>query len=218
MRLIRVMCSGRVDPAFVLRAFSKGADGVFLGACHLGECNYITHGNYQALSMVNIFRRILKHIGLSPERLKIEFMSGSEANLYVDGVNGFVKKVKELGPLGEGEGMSAEVLKFKLDAVTKLIPYIRLVERERLRVSFKTEEEVNAYFAGEEVDRLFDELIVEKLAIGQITSLLREKPLSTGEIADILGLSPSEVSRHLGSSSRYGLVRYDEGLKRFRAA
>jgi F420-non-reducing hydrogenase iron-sulfur subunit len=218
MRLIRVMCSGRVDPAFVLRAFSKGADGVFLGACHLGECNYITHGNYQALSMVNIFRRILKHIGLNPERLRIEFMSGSEANLYVDGVNGFVKKVKELGPLGEGEGMSAEVLKFKLDAVTKLIPYIRLVERERLRVSFKTEEEVNAYFAGEEADRLFDELIVEKLAIGQITSLLREKPLSTGEIADILGLSPSEVSRHLGSSSRYGLVRYDESLKRFRAA
>jgi F420-non-reducing hydrogenase iron-sulfur subunit len=218
MRLIRVMCSGRVDPAFVLRAFSKGADGVFLGACHLGECNYITHGNYQALSMVNILRRILKHIGLNPERLKIEFMSGSEANLFVEGVNGFVKKVKELGPLGEGEGMSQEALKFKLDAVTKLIPYIRLVERERLRVSFKTEEAINDYFAGEEVDRLFEELIVDKLAIGQITSLLREKPLSTGEIAEILGLSPSEVSRHLGSSSRYGLVRYDESLKRFKAA
>ena len=78
------MCSGRVDLAFVLRAFSNGADGVFIGACHLNECNYTTHGNYQALSMVNIFRKIMKHIGLNPERLRIEFMSGSEANLFVE--------------------------------------------------------------------------------------------------------------------------------------
>ena len=209
------MCSGRVDPAFVLRAFSKGADGVFIGACHLNECNYVTHGNYQALSMVNIFKKIMKHIGLNPERLKIGFVSGSEANLFVETVNDFVKKVKELGPLGKGEGINEKGLKFKLEAVSKLIPYIRLVERQRLRAPFKSEEEINGFFNGDEINGLFEELFVGKLAMSQITSLLRDNPLSTGEISEILGLSPSEVSRHLKDSSKQGLVRYDEGRKCF---
>ena len=60
------MCSGRVDLAHVFRAFSKGADGVFIGACHLGECNYITHGNYHALTMVHIGKKILAYPGVEP--------------------------------------------------------------------------------------------------------------------------------------------------------
>ena len=218
MRLIRVMCSGRVDLAHVFRAFSKGADGVFLGACHLNECNYITHGNYHALTMVNLAKKLLEHIGLNPERLKIEFMSGSEANLFVEGVNGFVKKVKELGPLGRGEGLDEKELKFKLEAVTRLIPYIRLVERERLRLPAMSEEEYRKFFASDELNRLFKETIADKLAISQIVLLLREGPLSTAEIAKTLGLTPSEVSKHLNTSSRQRLVRYDESRKCFALA
>src|SRR5512137_1151385 len=116
MRLIRVMCSGRVDLAHVFRAFSKGADGVFLGACHLNECNYITHGNYHALTMVHIAKKVLERIGLNPERLRIQFMSGAEASLFVESVNDFIKKVKELGPLGKSEGIDTQTLKFRLDA------------------------------------------------------------------------------------------------------
>jgi F420-non-reducing hydrogenase iron-sulfur subunit len=78
MRLIRVMCSGRVDMAFVLRALSNGMDGVFIGGCRLNECNYVTHGNYHALNMVLLLKRIMERIGLNPERLSIEFMSGAE--------------------------------------------------------------------------------------------------------------------------------------------
>jgi len=128
------MCSGRVDLAHVFRAFSRGADGVFLGACHLNECNYITHGNYHALTMVNIGKKILEHLKLNPERLRIQFMSGAEAGLFVESVNDFVKKVKELGPLGKSEGLDEQALKFKLETTTKIIPYVRLVERERLRM------------------------------------------------------------------------------------
>jgi DNA-binding transcriptional ArsR family regulator len=109
-------------------------------------------------------------------------------------------------------------LKSKLEAVTKLIPYIKLVERERLRVPFKSEEAYNKFFTSDEVNRLFNELIVDKLSISQIMLLLRERPLSTGEISEILGLNPSEVSRHMNSSSRQGLVRYDESGKRFALA
>ena len=88
----------------------------------------------------------------------------------------------------------------------------------RLRVRFDTEEEYNEFFTSDEVDRLFHELIVDKLAISQIMVLLRERPLSTGEISGILGLNPSEVSRHLNSSARQGLVRFDESQKRFAPA
>jgi F420-non-reducing hydrogenase iron-sulfur subunit len=212
------MCSGRVDLEFVLRAFSNGMDGVFIGGCRLNECNYITHGNYHALNMVHLCRKIMEHIGLNPERLRIEFMSAGEGILFAEVMNDFVKKVKELEPLGKSEGMDKEVLKSKLEAVTKLIPYIKLVERERLRVSFKSEGEYNKFFTSDELNRLFNELIGDKLAISQIMLLLRERPLSTGEIAEVLDLNPSEVSRHMNSSSRQGLVRYDESRKCFALA
>jgi F420-non-reducing hydrogenase iron-sulfur subunit len=218
MRLIRVMCSGRVDLGHVFRAFSKGADGVFIGACHLGECNYITHGNYHALTMVHIGKKILAHLGLSPERLRIQFMSGAEAGLFVEAVNDFVKNVKELGPLGSGEGLEEKGLKSKLATVTGLIPYIRLVERERLRLPAMTEEAVQTFFASDELKRIFDETIVEKLILGQMVSLLRQGPLTTGEIAQGVGLTPSEVSKHLTTSSRHRLVRYDESRKRYALA
>lgn len=212
------MCSGRIDPAFVLRAFSKGADGVFIGACHLGECNYITHGNYHTLNMTLLLRKILVHQGINAERLRMSFMSGAEANVFVESVNDFVKKIKELGPLGRSEGLEEKNLKLKLDTVSELIPYIRLVERERLRAPVMSEEQYYHFFAGEELTRLFNETIVEKLAIGQIIALLREGPLTTADIAKGVGLTPSEVSKHLTTSSRHRLVRYDQSLKRYALA
>jgi coenzyme F420-reducing hydrogenase delta subunit len=217
-RLIRVMCSGRVDLAFVLRAFSNGMDGVFIGGCRLNECNYITQGNYDALGMVHICKKIMERIGLNPERLRVEFMSSGEGILFTEVINDFGKKVMELGPLGASEGIEDKVLKFKVEAATKLVPYIKLVERERLRVPVKSEQAYNQFFTSDEVNRLFDELIGDKLAISQIVSLLRQNPLPSGKISEILGLNPSEVSRYMNNSSRQGLVRYDEGRKCFALA
>ena len=212
------MCTGRVDLSYILRAFSRGADGVFIGGCRLGECNYITHGNFHALGMVLLCKKLMEQIGLNPERLRIEFMSSGEGIRFAEVMNDFGKQVKELGPLGKGEGIEEEALKAKLEAVTQLVPYIRLVERERLRLSFKTEEEYHEFFASDEATRLFNELIGDKLAISEIMLLLREKPLPTGKISEVLGLSPSEVSRHMQSSSRQGLVRYDAREKCFALA
>jgi coenzyme F420-reducing hydrogenase delta subunit len=160
----------------------------------------------------------MEHIGLNPERLRIEFMSSGDGILLAEVINDFCKKVGEIGPLGKSEGIDEKGLKFKLEAVTKLIPYLKLVERERLRVPIKSEEAYNKFFTSDEVNRLFNELIIDKLAISQILLLLGEKPLSTGEMSEILGLNPSEVSRHMNSSSRHGLVRYDESRKRFALA
>jgi coenzyme F420-reducing hydrogenase delta subunit/DNA-binding transcriptional ArsR family regulator len=218
IRLIRVMCSGRVDLEFVLRAFSKGIDGVFIGGCRLNECNYITHGNYDALSNVLLCKKIMKHIGLNPERLSIEFMSSGDGIILADVINSFCRKVEKIGPLGNSEGIDEKRLKFRLEAATKLIPYVKLVERERLRVPLKSEEAYKDFFTSDETNQLINELIMDKLAISQIMLLLEEKPRSTGEMSALLGLNPSEVSRHLNSSSRHGFVRYDVSQKRFALA
>ena len=212
------MCSGRVDMAFVLRAFSNGMDGVFIGGCHLNECHYITDGNHHAYGMVQFCKKLMEHIGLSPERLRIDQMSAGEGIRYAEIMNNFSRKLRELGPLGKGEGVDEAVLKFNLEAVTRLVPYIRLVERERLRARFDTAEGYAEYFKSAEVNRLFKELIFDKLAIGRILALLRESPRSTGEISEFLGMDSSEVSKYLNISSRQGYARFDEGQKRFVAA
>ncbi len=209
------MCTGRVDPALVLQAFSNRADGVVIGGCWPGECHYTTEGNYHALGMMLLTRRLLKHIGVNPERLRLEWISAAEGIRFAQVMNDVVKKVKELGPLGKSEGIDENALEFKLEAVKNLLPYIKLVERERLRVHPDSEEAYKKFFASDEGDRLVSQLILDKLAISQMILLLRKKPRSTGEISEILALSPSEVSRHLNHAARQGLVRFDEGQKRF---
>src|SRR4030042_722501 len=159
MRLIRVMCSGRVDLEFVLRAFSNGMDGVFIGGCRLNECNYSTHGNYHALNMVILCRKIMEHIGLNPERLRIEFMSSAEGILFAEVMSEFGKKVNKLGPLGKAEGIDPNELKSKLAEITKLVPYIKLVKNEKLASRLENPEEYDKLFTKDEIDRLFSEVI-----------------------------------------------------------
>ena len=209
LRVIRVMCSGRVDPAHIFRAFSKGMDAVFIGGCHLNDCHYVTHGNYDALAMVHICKKLLEHIGLNPERLRLEWVSAGEGIRFASIMNEFVPRIEKLGPLGKGEGLDEQELKFKLESVARLIPYIKLVQSERLKVPVRTEEAYEKFFSGEEFNRLFNELIVDKLAESQIMALLRERPHSIREISETLGLSPHEVSRHLKVPTR----NHDVGTK-----
>ena len=218
IKLIRVMCTGRVDLSFVLRAFAQGKDGVFIGGCHLGDCHYVTEGNHHALHMVLLAKKLLKHIGVNPERLRIEWISAGEGIRFAEVVNDFSKKLKALGPLGKGEGIDTGGLKIKFEALTRLLPYIRLVETEKLRVHFDTEKECEEFFSSDEIDKLIRELVVDKLEVNQIMLLLGERPLSMDEMSEALNLTPSEVSRHLGSSARQGLVRYDEAQQRFALA
>ena len=209
IRLIRVMCSARVDLLHILRAFSNGADGIFIGGCHLCDCHYVTQGNFNTFSMVHVCRKILEYIGVKPERLRLEWVSAGEGIRFANFMNEYSAELTKLGPLGKAEGIDDDVLAFKLEAVTKLIPYIKLVLTQRLHVPVRSEEAYHTFFNSDEFERLFEELIADKLAISLITSLLQKKSLSTGEIADTLGLSPSKVAKHMNSSSKQGLVRYD---------
>ena len=153
------MCSGRVDLEFVLRAFSNGMDGVFIGGCHLNECNYITDGNYHALNMVLLCKKILEHIGLNPERVRISFMSSGEGIFFAKVMNDFGKKVEELGPIGKGEKIDEKELKTKLEEVRKLIPYIKIVKREKLESRLEHEEEYDRLFTGDEIEKLLSGVV-----------------------------------------------------------
>lgn len=99
VRIIRVMCSGRVDPQFVLDAFAKGADGVLIGGCHFGDCHYV-EGNYKAIRRVQMLRRILRGMGLQDDRFRLEWISASEGEKVKLVINDMVEKVRALGPLG----------------------------------------------------------------------------------------------------------------------
>ena len=153
------MCSGRVDLEFVLRAFSNGMDGVFVGGCRLNECNYITHGNYDALNMVLLCKRIMEHIGLNPERLRIDFMSSAEGNLFAEVMSEFGDHVRKLGPLGQAEGLDQEKLKSELAEIRKLVPYIKLVKDEKLASRLKDPQDYDTLFTTDEIDELFSQVI-----------------------------------------------------------
>lgn len=99
IRPIRVMCSGRIDPQFVLDAFAAGADGVLIGGCHPGDCHYLS-GNYKCLRRVTLLRRMLEQMGVEPERFRLEWISASEGERVKIVVNEMVQQLRELGPLG----------------------------------------------------------------------------------------------------------------------
>jgi F420-non-reducing hydrogenase iron-sulfur subunit len=98
MRVVRVMCSGRIDPQFVFEAFANGADGVLIGGCHPGDCHY-QEGNYKALRRYRLLKRVLAGMGIEEDRFRLEWISASEADRLKTAVNDMVAKIRALGPL-----------------------------------------------------------------------------------------------------------------------
>ena len=207
LRVIRLMCSGRVDLEFIFRAFARKADGVFIGGCHLNDCHYNPEGNYDALGNSIMAKRIIEKLGVNPDRLRLEWVSAGEGIRFAEIMNEFSAKVKSLGPLGSSEGKEIAELQAGLAAATNLVPYIKLVERERLRVPQRTEEGYHKFFGSPDFDDLFKVLILDKLAMSRIMGMVRAKTVAAGKIAAGLQLDPPEVTRHLQILARQGMVR-----------
>jgi F420-non-reducing hydrogenase iron-sulfur subunit len=97
LKSIRVMCSGRVDPTFVLEAFRKGVDGVLIAGCHPGDCHYQS-GNYKTNRRVKLLKKLLEELGIEPQRVRFEYVSASEGQKFATVVTEFVAEIKKLGP------------------------------------------------------------------------------------------------------------------------
>lgn len=97
VRIIRVMCSGRIDPTFVLKAFREGADGVLISGCHPGDCHY-HEGNYKALRRYHLLTPYLTQMGIEAERIRLEWVSASEGNRFAEIVDEMTESLRKLGP------------------------------------------------------------------------------------------------------------------------
>lgn len=97
-RIIKITCTGRIEPNFILRAFAKGADGVIIAGCHPGDCHYIS-GNLKARRIIALTKNLLPQLGIEPERLRLELISTSEAPKFQSAADEFIDEVTKLGPL-----------------------------------------------------------------------------------------------------------------------
>jgi F420-non-reducing hydrogenase iron-sulfur subunit len=97
VRIIRVMCSGRIEPTFVLRSFTKGADGVLVCGCHPGDCHY-QEGNYRCLRRFVLLQKYIVQMGIDTKRLKLEWISASEGKQFAELIDSFTENISELGP------------------------------------------------------------------------------------------------------------------------
>ncbi|MCW4026688.1 MAG: hydrogenase iron-sulfur subunit [Candidatus Bathyarchaeota archaeon] len=205
-RIIRVMCSARVDPTIVLEAFIRGLDGVMVLGCHLGDCHYMT-GNYYTERRIKTTKEVLKNTGLSPERLLIDWVSAAEGERFAALVKEFTEKIGKLGPLGDETGLEPQQLRSRLIAAKETLAQERLrwlVGRERELVEY--ENVFGEKVSQEEFDQLTLQTIEKEFTERRILLSMREDALSVKEIAQRVGASAADVLRNMISLERDGLV------------
>ncbi len=110
IRVIRIMCSGRIDPTFVLKAFKEGADGVLICGCHPGDCHY-QEGNYKCLRRFKLLKKFVTQMGIEPERLQLEWISASEGKQFAELVNNITKTLLVMGPSKINSSLEVQHLK-----------------------------------------------------------------------------------------------------------
>lgn len=211
IRVIRVMCSGRVDPVFVLRAFSRGVDGVMVLGCHPGDCHYAT-GNYYAENRVKVLKQLLDLAGVNADRLVLDWVSAAEGQRFAGLVSDFTERIRGLGPLAaagnpQGGGSPPEGLQERLAAAR------RVVESEKVRwlVGRKREMFDTGDIYGEAVDQeafeaLLGSCVETEYLRSRLLILAAGRPLSVKEMAGQVGVAPRSVLPHVVSLEQDGLL------------
>ncbi|HDN50337.1 MAG TPA: hydrogenase iron-sulfur subunit [Thermoplasmatales archaeon] len=204
-RVIRVMCSTRVEPSFVLKSFLNGADGVLVGGCHLGDCHYVT-GNYYTIGKMNMARKLLKYAGIDEKRLRLEWVSASEGEKFASVVTDFTGELKELGPLGE-ETKNSLALRAAFNVSLK--PRIRILATKERMLTV----EGNKYgeiYTPYEFDRISDEIVWDEINEEKIRLLLQQNACTLLEIAEKTGLKKETVFLYLMDFIKRGEASFRE--------
>ena len=126
------MCTGRVDLAFVLRAYQGGADGVIIGGCWPGECHYVTEGNYDALNLMHLCKKVLEYKGIDPERLRIEWISASEGTRFAEIMNDFTEKLRLALAGAQSPREAAREITKRLTSIARARSFITWKNRKAL--------------------------------------------------------------------------------------
>jgi len=201
IRVIRVMCSGRVDPVLVIQSFQQGIDGVAVLGCHHGDCHYQT-GNYETERKMHMTKQILKKIGIEPDRLYLDWVSAAEGKRFSEAIADFTNQIKNLGPITKNK-----------DFKDRLLIGERIVESVRLRWLVGKERELvekgnvyNEKIDEKEIKDIISGNINKEYDIQRILILLENKPHTVLNIAKELNISTSNAARYITGMENTGQI------------
>ena len=210
IRIIRLMCSGRVDPVIVLETLAKGADGVIVMGCHPGDCHYV-EGNLQAELKIKMLKKLIARTGLEPERLRLEWVSASEGARFAEVVKNFTSQLKALGPSPLAVG------KPDMNILVGVLAAKAAAEDFRLRLLVGREKKMiddgNVYgeeISEDEFNKILDNVMIAEYVRSIIYLLVKDESLSVKELSKRLDLDSQTVLRHIVVMRRKGLVTVDK--------
>jgi F420-non-reducing hydrogenase iron-sulfur subunit len=209
IRIIRVMCSGRVDPVIILDLLANGADGIIVTGCHPGDCHYM-EGNLYEERKIKMLMKLLALAGLEKERLRLEWVSAAEGQRFANVVTEFTEQVRKIGPSPvSGENPNPEVL-MGIVAAKNVAADTRLrilVGRER-----ELTEKANVYHEKvpqEDFEATLDEVVEAEFIRHKIRLLTSQKPLSVKDLSQATGIKPASVLSHVVDMRRRRMVTLD---------
>ncbi len=209
MRVIRVMCSGRVDPVFIFKALLTGIDGVFVLGCHPGDCHYL-EGNYEAEKKFIMVQKFLKMVDFD-KRIRLDWVSASEGVRFGKVVTEFIESIREQGPSPlSGENIDQELFD-NLKAMENSVSSDRiraLVGRQR-KIT-EVENEYGEKVPIDEFNAIFDEAIHDEFVRHRILLSLSTKVLSVKDLAAELKLDPSEILENMLTLKSRGEIDYQK--------
>ncbi len=194
LRVIRVMCSTRIDPFFIIEAFKNGADGVFIGGCHPGDCHYIT-GNYHTVNKVAMAKQLITHAGVNPDRLRLEWVSASEGEQFSKVITEFTDTIRGLGPCKAPTDIERST---NLSGAKRAALSFRL--RSMVGREYNLKQEGNVYgedVVDEDLDRLINEAIEAMYIRGLILELTIKEPRSVKQLAAEINKPAHEILNHI---------------------
>jgi coenzyme F420-reducing hydrogenase delta subunit len=211
IRVIRVMCTGRVDPALVADAFVNGADGVLVIGCYFGDCHYIT-GNFMAKHKLDMAREMLAYAGLNPTRLQFRNLSSAEGARFAQHNTEFVEQIKEIGPLGAGDKVGMPQLKEKLEIAYKALagPKLRwVVGKKPVFIDGARGNKYGEVFTEHEINRTLSGMVIDEMATHSILTALEKKPAAVKDLAKALEIPAPDALKYVLALKRRGFVEME---------
>jgi F420-non-reducing hydrogenase iron-sulfur subunit len=211
IRVIRVMCTGRVDPALVADAFVNGADGVLVIGCYFGDCHYIS-GNYMAKHKLDMAREMLAYAGLNPTRLQFRNLSSAEGARFAQHNTEFVEQIKEIGPLGTGDKIAMPKLKARLEIAQKALagPKLRwVVGKKPVFIDAGKGNKYGEIFTEHEINRTLSGIVIDEMATQSIMAALEKKPAAVKDMANELEIPAPDTLKYVLALKRRGFVELD---------
>jgi len=195
IRIVRIMCTGRMDPTLVLEALRMGADGVLIAGCHPGDCHY-QKGNFMMEKRFDYLKKAVKSVGIEPERVRLEWVSASEGGKWAALVREMTEEIRQLGPSPFKLAQDAKKTEAAIDAFkSQRLRWV--VGRSQIKVEIEEEK----------YHKAVDSIMQVEIERHMITRALKEKgPLTAEELAQLTGLQPNKTVQHLIALRRDGTV------------